>query len=263
MKLIRRLREHDWMAALIELAIVAVGILLALQVTNWNQDRADRQRGDRYAQRLRAELRSDHKSMQEAIAFWRQVSDYGRAAMEHSERGTRVDSDSWKTVLAYYQASQLYPFELEDTAFVEMRDSGELALIADESLRKRTADYYHMSGPGLRADLLRHHPEYREQVRGLTPWHVQEYVWTNCFRQETGASQVLLDCASPIADSEAAAILDGYTKSESLLPNLRIWMATLRVSEIVVTGMQRDALALADDFVETDRDAAEDAPAAK
>jgi hypothetical protein len=262
-KLIKRLREHDWMAALIELVIVAVGILLALQVSNWNQDRVDRNRGERYAGRLHAELLSDGATMEEAMRFWRQVSDYGLAAMDHSEHGTLVEGARWKTVLAYYQASQLFPFELEDTAFLEMRDSGELALIADESLRKRIADYYHMSGSGLRADLLRHRPEYRQQIRGLTPWSVQEYVWTNCFRQGAGVSQTLLDCASPISDSEATIILDAYHKADALLPNLRVWMSTLRVSEIVVTGMRRDALALADDFAKAQRDVPGSASTAK
>ena len=243
-KLVTRLREHDWLAALIELVIVAVGILLALQVSNWNQERVDRNRGERYVQRLHAEFVKDGTTMGEALAFWRQVSDFGVAAMNHLERGTLVDGDRWKTVLAYYQAGQLFPFELEDTTFIEMRDSGELALIADESLRKRIADYYHMSGSGLRADLLRHRPEYREQVRGLTPWAVQEYIWTHCFRQNHGVSQTLLDCPPPIPDSESAAILDGYVKSGTLLGKLRIWMSTLRVSQIVVDGMQNEAKGL-------------------
>lgn len=262
-KLIKRLREHDWLAAVIELVIVAVGILLALQVSNWNQDRVDRNRGERYSRRLQAELLSDGATMDEAMRFWRQVSSYGEAAMNYSEHGTLVDGASWKTVLAYYQASQLFPFELEDTAFLEMRDSGELALIADESLRKRSADYYHMSGSGLRADLLRHRPEYRQQIRGLTPWSVQEYIWTHCFRQGAGVSQTLLDCASPISDPETTAILDGYRGSDSLLANLRVWMSTLRVSEIVVTGMRRDALALADDFAKEQGDVPASASPAK
>lgn len=58
----------------------------------------------------------------------------------------------------------------------------------------------------------------------------------------------LIDCASRIAEPEAAAILETYRKSETLLPNLRIWMSTLRVGEIIVTGMRHDALALAEDF---------------
>ena len=207
-RLLRRLREQDWLAAAIEFVIVVFGILLALQVSNWNQDRVDRERGARFAVRLRAELASDRAEMNEAVAFWRQVGAFGESAMAYSESGTLVANDRWKTVLAYYQASQLYPFELEDTTFLEMRDTGSLALIADESLRKRIADYYRMGGAGLRANILFHRPEYREEIRGLTPWHVQEHIWSNCFRQGEGATQVLLDCKSPLSDADAAKLLD-------------------------------------------------------
>jgi hypothetical protein len=252
--LVKRLREHDWLAAMIEFVIVVVGILLALKVSNWNQDRVDRNRGESYARRMHAELLTDGASIEEATRFWHQVNDFGHAAMAYSEHGTLVEGNNWKTVLAYYQASQLFPFELEDTAFLEMRDTGELALIADESLRKRIADYYHMSGSGIRADILRQRPDYRPQIRGLTPWLVQEYIWTHCFRQEHGISQTLLDCPSPIPEPEARAILDAYRASDSLLPNLRIWMSTLRINEIVTEGMRHDALALADDLAKVQGD---------
>ena len=248
-KLTRRLRDHDWLAALIELAIVVGGILLALQVSNWNQERQDRDRGARYAERLGAELVSDTISMDEATHFWQQVSAYGQSAMAYSERGTLADAEPWKTVLAYYQAGQLFPFELEDTTFLEMRDSASLALIADESLRKRIADYYRMNGAGLRGDIMHHRPEYRQQIRGLTPWTIQEYIWSHCFRQGVGVSQELLDCPTPISESEATALLETYRSSDTLLPNLRIWMSTVRVSQIIIEGMRRDASKLADDFV--------------
>ena len=239
-RLLRRLREHDWLAAVIELAIVVAGILLALQVSNWNQDRVDRERGERFVVRLRAELQSDHASMDEALAFWRQVGAFGERAMAHSENGTLVANDAWKTVLAYYQASQLYPFELEDTTFLEMRDAGGLALIADEALRKHIADYYRMAGSGLRANILYHHPEYRQEIRGLTPWRVQEYIWSSCFRQHEGATQELIDCKSPLTDAEASKLLDAYRAAPMLLPHLREWMSTLKVSAIVVRTMQTD-----------------------
>jgi len=262
-KLIKRLRDHDWLAALIEFVIVVAGILLALQVSNWNQERQDRDRGARYAQRLQTELTSDTAAMDEAVQFWQQVSAYGQSAMAHSESGALADNDAWKTVLAYYQAGQLFPFELEDTAFREMRDTGGLALIADESLRKRIADYYRMNGSGLRGDILHHRPEYREQIRGLTPWHVQEYIWAQCFQQEHGVSQKLLDCPSPMSESEATALLATYRKSDTLLPNLRIWMSTLRISQIIVAGMRGDALALAADFAKAPGDAPPSSPTAR
>lgn len=240
----RRLREHDWLAAATELVIVVVGILLALQVSNWNQDRVDRERGTRFIVRLEAEIASDQRSMDEAIAFWRQVGAFGESAMANSESGALVANDAWKTVLAYYQASQLYPFELEDTTFLEMREGGGLALIADESLRKRIADYYRMGGAGLRANILYHRPEYRVEIRGLTPWHVQEYIWSKCFRQGQGPSQQLIDCPSPLAEGEAAKLLDAYRASPTLLPRLREWMSTMKISAIVVEGMRADAQAL-------------------
>jgi hypothetical protein len=252
-KFLNRLRAHDWTSALIELVIVIGGILIALQVSNWNQDRTDRERGARFAQRLVAELASDQRAIDEALTFWRKVGDYGKAAMANSEQSARVDGDRWKTVLAYYQASQLYPFELEDTTFLEMRDGGGLALIADESLRKRIADYYRMGGAGLRANILYHRPEYRQEIRGLTPWHVQEYIWSHCFHQGKGASQELLDCASPLSDDEAQALLDAYRASPTLLPRLREWMSIMNISAIMVRGMKGDLSALVAALKATER----------
>jgi hypothetical protein len=245
-KLLHRLREHDWLAAMIELVIVVAGILLALQVSNWNQDRVDHERGARLIVRLRAELVSDRASMDEALAYWREVGTFGEGAMAHSESGTPVANDPWKTVIAYYEAGQLFPFQLEDTTFLEMRDSGGLALIADEALRKRIADYYRMAGSGLRANILYHQPEYRREIRGLTPWPVQEYIWSKCVRQRADSSEEFIDCPSPLTAAEVSKLLDVYRASPTLLPHLREWMSTLKVSAIVVHSMQSDNQRLLD-----------------
>ena len=241
LKRLARLRRHNWIASIIELVIVVVGILVALQVTNWNQDRVDRARAHRYYERLHGELAADRLSIDQTVALWNTVSVYGRAAIAHAERGDRVAGSNWKTLLAYYQASQLKTIELEDTTFVEMRESGDLGLIADEALRKRLADYYRMTGIGTRAMILRHDPVYRMQSRGLTPWHVQEYIWSHCFRQLAGTLQEYTDCPAPVSEQEAATILDGYKRADMLLQNLRYWMSTLKISVIVIDGTRKDA----------------------
>jgi hypothetical protein len=104
-RLLRRLREHDWLAAAIEFVIVVAGILLALQVSNWNPDRVDRERGARFALRLEAELASDLHSMDEAIGFWEQVGAYGKGAMAHSEDGALVGNKDAAKLLETYRAS--------------------------------------------------------------------------------------------------------------------------------------------------------------
>ena len=147
----RRLREHDWLAAAIELVIVIVGILIALQVSNWNQDRLDRSRAQDYYRRIHADLATDSQRIATTRAYYAQVSAYQRAAIANGEDGTLVDGSHWRTLLAWYQASQILPFELEDTSFTEMRDAGDLGLIADEGLRRRLAGYYRATGSGITA----------------------------------------------------------------------------------------------------------------
>ena len=248
MKLASRLRAYDWMAVVIELLVVVVGILIALEVSNWNQDRLDHGRADGYYRRLHAELTSDQHSIDTALSFWKRVSSYGEAAIANGETGALVGGSNWKTVLAWYQASQLMPFELQDTTYTEMRDGGGLVLIEQEGLRKRLADYYRLSGTGITASILRLDPVYRVQIRGLTPWRVQQYIWSHCFRLgKTGiaADQHLIDCTAPISEAEAAAILVTYRHSSTLLQNLRSWMSALRVSAIVLSATRNETVNLA------------------
>lgn len=238
-RLAQRLRAHDWVAALIELLIVIVGILIALQVSNWNEDRVERRRGEAYARRIHVDLASDMANIASTRDFWKQVMDYQRAAIANAERGDLVDGSAWKTVLAWYQGGQLRPLELEDTTFTEMRDAGDLGLIRDEALRHDLAGYYRITGGGLTGQILKHDPAFRVQIRGLTPTPVQEYIWANCFKQLEGTDQRLLDCPSPISEAEAGAILATYRAEPTLLQNLRYWNTWMGVSMIVLEQASR------------------------
>jgi hypothetical protein len=245
-RLARRLREHDWFAALTELLIVIVGILIALQVSNWNQDRQDQARARQYAQRLHGELQADLREMASTEQFWNKVSDYQALASEHAESGALAGGSAWRTLLAYYQSSQLRPFELEDTTFVELRDAGELRLLGDDSLSKGLADYYRNTGSGMIGEILRHDPVYRKQIRGLTPYSVQQYIWEHCWRQRSGADQELIDCPSPIPEEAAAKVVAAYRDNETLLQNLRFWRTQMHVSVIIVHGVAAQAHTLDD-----------------
>jgi hypothetical protein len=232
------------MAAVIELVIVIAGILIALQVSNFNQDRIDRARGAVYLRRIHADLQSDLANMASAHQFWGQVAAYQDGALANREHGQLVQGSQWKTLLAYYQASQLRPFELEDTSFAEMRDAGDLGLIQDEQLRAGLARYYRLGGSGIEAQILHHDPVYRVQVRGLVPTEVQAYIWTHCYKQLEGIEQRLIDCNSPISESQAAGILATLQQSDSLLQNLRYWNTWLRVSTFVLDDAGKNARAL-------------------
>jgi hypothetical protein len=236
-RLAARLRAYDWFAAVIELLIVIVGILIALQVSNWNQDRHDQDLAKMYARRLHGELQGDIRAMALTREFWLKVAGYQDVATDNAENGKLAEGSAWKTVLAYYQSSQLRPFELQDTTFTELRDAGELRLLGDDDLSKALADYYRNTGAGMQGEILRHSPVYRMQIRGLTPYAVQEYIWAKCWRQRSGADQELIDCPSPISEEEAASILASYHADPTVLQNLRFWRAQMHVSVLIEGGI--------------------------
>jgi hypothetical protein len=243
-KLSKRLREHDWFAAFIEVLIVIVGILVALQVSNWNEDRQDRNLAREYERRLHEELQSDLANIASTREFWDKVAVYQAAATRHAATAELAGGSAWNTLLAYYQSSQLRPFELEDTTFTELRTAGELRLLGDSSLSKGFADYYRGAGAGAIGEILRHAPQYRVQVRGLTPYRVQEYIWAKCWRQRAGADQELIDCPSPIPEDEAAALVAQFRANETLMQNLRFWQTQMFVSMQIMNDVEKRARAL-------------------
>ena len=122
-RIARRLRNHDWAGALIDLAIVVAGILIALQVSNWNQDRHDAARKHAYLARMVADLDTDLHVNANRDRFLAQVRAYGEQALAHAESGALVEGSAWKTVLAYFQAGQFYAYSRESNAFAEMREA--------------------------------------------------------------------------------------------------------------------------------------------
>ncbi|MBI1393567.1 MAG: hypothetical protein GC152_12565 [Alphaproteobacteria bacterium] len=61
--ILRRLTEHirtqNWFAVALDFVIVVVGILIAFQITTWNEGRQDRRDEQRYLAELAANLETD------------------------------------------------------------------------------------------------------------------------------------------------------------------------------------------------------------
>lgn len=239
--LARRVLEHvrrlHWSTIAVDLAIVVLGVFLGIQAANWNADRAEQRKAKAYLARIDANLESDLRSIDLRVAFWRQVADYGKAAIHHAETGELVDGSAWKTVLAYYQASQLWQWSTSDATYQEMRSGGELGLIHDEQLRGALMEYYVQTGAGI-AYLFYLQPEYRKIVRGLTPSVVADHIWSACWQQPNLHEQKLLDCDSPVSEAEAQAVLAGYRASPNLLAELRFWVANQGVALNVIQNFK-------------------------
>ena len=238
--LVSRVRQHDWLAVGIELLVVVAGVFIALQVTNWNDERKEAARGREYLERLHDDLALDIANLDATAAFWNHVRDYGVGAIAYAERGTLVQGSAWKTLLAYYQASQVWPYRKHDVTFQEIKSSGDLLLIRDAALRAHIATHYSASAGSQVVEVLGLIPRYREHVRGMTPWGIQQYIWARCYRSES-THQFLLDCESPISEAEALAVIENYRRSTELTEELRFWMVNVSGGLMLMQGIRSQA----------------------
>jgi hypothetical protein len=245
--LVASLRARDWTSVIIEILIVVAGVFIGLQVTNWNEDRKDTRRGDEYLRRLHGELVQDALYLRDIAGFWSQVGDYGAAALAYAEDGTLYRGSAWETLLAYYQASQVWPYRKPDVTFEEIRGSGNLLLIRDATLRARIAKHYGADAGSQVVEVLGLIPDYRERVRGMTPWRIQRYIWAECY-SSNGAMQTLKDCSSPVSDAEAAGVLEQYRQSRELTEELRFWMVNVYNGLLLMKSVESDAMTLAQDI---------------
>ena len=232
-RVIQHVRKQEWTAIGIDFVIVVVGVFVGIQVANWNEARADDARAQAYLARIHVNLQADLESIRRREDMWRQVIAYGKGAIRYAETGELVEGSAWKTVLAFYQASQLWQWVTSDSTYQEMRSGGELGLIRDPGLRDALSQYYLENGSGT-AYLFMLQPEYRKIVRGLTPSVVADHIWAKCWQQPRPSEQYLVDCDSPVSEAQAQAVLDGYLKSPDLLPELRFWVANQGVALNVI-----------------------------
>jgi len=239
------LASQDWAAIVIEFAIVVAGVFVGIQVSNWNADRADLRRAHAYLARIHGDLLTDQRAIGNSVAYWRKVIAYGEAANAYAERGELVDGSRWRTVLAFYQASQMLPFRLADSTYRELLSSGDLGLIHGEGLRSALAGYY-VTGPAVATDyILRYAPEYRTLVRGHTPPALSDYIWQHCVRRVGAMDESFVpDCESPVSEGEAQAVLDGYLAAPGILPALRFWMTNQKIGVALLESVRRDSVAM-------------------
>ena len=234
-RLSQSIKEQNWTAIWIEFVLLVAGVFLGIQVSNWNAARADDVRAQAYLARINNNLNADFISIQQREVLWKQGIDYGSDAIHYAETGELVEGSAWKTLVAFYQASQLWPWTTIDTTYQELKNGGELGLIKDESFREALSKYY-TEGTGDEADyILAFQPDYRKIVRGLTPSVASKQIWSTCWKQTKADAQFLLpNCPSPMSEAEAQKVLDAYMKDQKLLSELRFWMANQGVAMTVI-----------------------------
>lgn len=148
----RRIKQENWLAASIDLLIVVVGILIALQVNNWNERRASLIVSDAAKLTLRAELEQAKAEIKRGLAFNRLRLDKGAQLVKGDLGEEDIINDPTLVFFATGYAAfdlRLPVAERELTSEAKILKASKLK----EGLRNLFANYAHWQEIGSGMDL--------------------------------------------------------------------------------------------------------------
>jgi hypothetical protein len=137
MRVVRRtlayLRQHDWAAVLIEIAVVVIGVFIGIQAANWNQARGEARRAAVFSERLREDLREEAWGYEMQVAYYGQVAANARRAADGI--AGRVAMSDEALLVAAYRATQYNSNIRRRATYDELTSTGEIGLIRESALR--------------------------------------------------------------------------------------------------------------------------------
>ena len=212
-----------------EIILVVIGILIALQINNWNESRKERIKEKAYLTRLKEDLISDKKAIELNTNFYNDVFIAGSLVLSNLEGEEDVITSNWDILVAYFHASQIWPMLMQSSTYEELKSSGELSLIQNVTLRNRLP-FYHGNGLRRYQQTMGINPPYRKMVRGLIPSNIQNYMWDNCHITE-GDNQILKKCDPFIDEEDAEVLVSGLGSNSKLIEELRFYMSNIKVGQ--------------------------------
>ena len=139
-RVIKHFKNQEWTAIFLDFIIVVVGILIAFQITNWNEGRAEQRLERQYLERLRDDLtRSKIAAIESIDTVQKQIDNQGvmvkaLQACELNEATRPVFHEGLRTI------GQTQPLSLVRGTLDELQSTGRTGLIRNLELRTAIND---------------------------------------------------------------------------------------------------------------------------
>ncbi len=173
---IAKLKAQDWTAIGIEVGIVIVGVFIANQVSNWNQDRLERRETIQLLQTLKPEMLGLIDYVDKTNIYYATTGRYAETALRGWARDPAV-SDT-KFVIAAYQASQITGIGTNGASWAIAFGGDRLSKITDREISDPLSfliryNYDLIDVPAL-------YTRYRDHVRTVIPNEIQQVIRKRC-----------------------------------------------------------------------------------
>ena len=127
--------------ALGEIALVMIGILLALQVNNWNNNRIDSKREVGYIKNIERDLKNQLKAIDIQMDFEKEVVEYCKIVLKPYNETNTLKIDSTFAV-AIGSITTRRTFLNPNPAYTELISSGNIELLKNENFKDQLINYY-------------------------------------------------------------------------------------------------------------------------
>ena len=137
--LLRRITQHvheqNWFAVALDFFIVVAGILIAFQITNWNEARSDRVREQQIIERLHSDFEALGQEVDEKIEFMEPLIGTIEETQHLIIEGPK-DTDLQRLQNFYETAFNLPPISGQSDSYEQLVSSGDMNLLRNDQLRE-------------------------------------------------------------------------------------------------------------------------------
>ncbi len=171
-----RLRAQDWLAIMIELTIVVVGVFIGTQVSNWNAGRLEKHETERMIAQLAPNLQLLSEYYSAARTYYATTKHYADIALAGWRGDPKVSDRDF--VIAAYQASQIVGIGTNSSTWATVLGSDQLRRIDDLEIRNDLS--FLVSADYSTLDTAAVDTPYRQNVRRQIPSELQDVIRERC-----------------------------------------------------------------------------------
>ena len=124
-----------------EIVLVVIGILIALSINSWNNNRIDTKRETNYIKNIERDLLNQIKAIDTQTDFEIEVTEYCRIALKPYNETNRLKIDS-TLAIALGSITTRRTFVNPNPAYTELISSGNIELLKNETFKDQLINYY-------------------------------------------------------------------------------------------------------------------------
>ncbi|MGB5243478.1 MAG: DUF6090 family protein [Lutimonas sp.] len=125
-----------------EIVLVVIGILIALQINNWNEGRKDRIEEKKFLIRFDEEISTNIESISNSITLNKNRKQRAEFLMKTIDSPLLLENSATYFIRSIEHSGYTFYPVISDNTFQEIKSSGKLSLIRNEKIRSALQQYY-------------------------------------------------------------------------------------------------------------------------